>query len=1108
MDKYGITSTLISQYVGRTAFDRGKSYYRSGRVVAASYTANLDTANILDIFATVKGTRRYEVGIRLGSKGGKRYVAAANCSCPVGVRCKHIAAVLLYAQKKMIDDVQEAEVVSRPSAWRQAFSSFAGANEDKQATGSIGLLFELQHTTTTRGKYHNAAQVTKPTSSGPLKLGVRPVMLGASGRWVSASLSWSSVAEGWSRVNLRATHQKWFKEIWAVYCITKNAGHYYDASKWLYLDDFVSGNVWSLLRQGYELGIPFIHADSAQTKLGLTTEPFRPVMSVTGNKRGDLKITPELFVKDHRADVSSLRFFGDPAVGVYAWQSQASTLKEARPFLAPLSQPLDSQLQKQVLAKTTTTIPSAEVSDFTQHYYPLLTRQLPVVTDGVVLLPELGVPQLLMRVSPKNVTHVEVDLSWRYTAGDQVKVMPLRAGAVQSGNIIRTEKEEQRILASFANIVNQQHAFFDDTGDIKQATILRSMAAVGFATVQLPQLQTQSDVAVEIDGDLPDYEEFVDEPLVQVGTSETTGSTDWFDLQVSLKLGDHEVPMEQILIALGSNEPYLLLDNGVFFRLDHPKLVQLKRMVEEARSLQDKESDGLKLSKFQAGLWEELAALGVVTEQAAAWRQSLQGLLDVAFIPKIKTPVALKATLRPYQEQGFAWLAFLYEHRLGGILADDMGLGKTLQTLALFVHIRRQTPAAERLPQLVIAPTSVAANWALEFAQFAPSLKVVHLQQTVGKAKRSLASQIKRADIVISSYALCRLDEDHYLEQLWDVIVLDEAQFVKNHQSKGYQVARKLQARLKIALTGTPLENNLMELWSLLSIVAPGLFPSPKHFADFYQKPIERQNNKELLSQLRQRVRPLMLRRTKDRVVKELPPKIEQTLELELHKDHKRVYDIYLQRERQRVLGMLGDFDKNRFAVLKAITTLRQLSLDPKLVDAQKYKNVPSTKLDGLLEQLDEVLSEGHRALVFSQFTSFLATVRQALDKRKIHYLYLDGATKKRGELLKEFKTTDVPLFLISLKSGGFGLNLTEADYCFLTDPWWNPAVEQQAVDRAHRIGQTKSVMVYRLISKGTIEEKVTALKARKAALFSSVLDEGELFSSAITASDIRSLFE
>jgi SNF2 family DNA or RNA helicase len=303
------------------------------------------------------------------------------------------------------------------------------------------------------------------------------------------------------------------------------------------------------------------------------------------------------------------------------------------------------------------------------------------------------------------------------------------------------------------------------------------------------------------------------------------------------------------------------------------------------------------------------------------------------------------------------------------------------------------------------------------------------------------------------------------------------------------------------------MENNLMELWSLLSIAAPGLFPDPKGFGEHFAKPIEKLGDRDRLATLRQRMKPLVLRRTKALVARDLPPKQEQILEVELHARHRKLYDTHLQRERQRVLGLLGDFDRNRFTILRSITLLRQLSLHPGLVDAANAA-VPCAKLDALAEQLEDVVGGGHRALVFSQFTSFLGMVRARLEHDGIRYSYLDGSTRDRAKVVDAFRAGDDPLFLISLKAGGFGLNLTEADYCFLLDPWWNPATENQAIDRTHRIGQTRPVNVYRLIAAHTIEEKVVALAQRKAELFTGVMDDGDLFAASLTAEDIRGLFE
>jgi SNF2 family DNA or RNA helicase len=471
----------------------------------------------------------------------------------------------------------------------------------------------------------------------------------------------------------------------------------------------------------------------------------------------------------------------------------------------------------------------------------------------------------------------------------------------------------------------------------------------------------------------------------------------------------------------------------------------------------------------------------------------------------VEVPAGVHAELRPYQREGFNWLAFLWRHQLGGVLADDMGLGKTLQALTLIAHAR-QTDALQR-PFLIVAPTSVVPNWINETHRFTPDLTVVGITDTQGASGVRIPEQVRGADVVVTSYTLFRLDFEAYQDLEWAGLILDEAQFVKNRTSKVHQAAKDFTAPFKLAITGTPMENNLMELWSLFNIVAPGLFPSARRFTEDYRTPIEKIGDNRPLERLRRRIRPLMMRRTKEAVASDLPPKQEQVLEVELTPEHRHIYETYLQRERQKLLGLIEDMNSNRMIVFRSLTLLRMLSLDASLVDPE-HEGVPSAKLELLFEQLEDVLAEGHRALVFSQFTSYLKKAAAQLDARGIEYAYLDGSTRSRGEVIDKFKDGKAPVFLISLKAGGFGLNLTEADYCFLLDPWWNPATEAQAVDRTHRIGQTKNVMVYRMVSKGTIEEKVMKLKEQKAKLFTSVMDDDAVFSSALTADDIRGLLE
>jgi SNF2 family DNA or RNA helicase len=406
---------------------------------------------------------------------------------------------------------------------------------------------------------------------------------------------------------------------------------------------------------------------------------------------------------------------------------------------------------------------------------------------------------------------------------------------------------------------------------------------------------------------------------------------------------------------------------------------------------------------------------------------------------------------------------------------------------------------------LVVAPTSVLPTWLAEAARFAPSLRVVALGETTKRRGGTIAQAIAGADLVVTTYAVFRIDAEAFRESAWSALVLDEAQFVKNHQSQVYQCARLLPARTKLAITGTPMENNLMELWALLSIVAPGLFPRPAAFAEHFRRPIESGSAPERLDTLRRRIRPVMLRRTKDAVASELPPKQEQVIEVALSPKHRRIYDRVLAHERQRLLGLLDDAQRNRIAILRSLTRMRRLCLDP-VLDDPAHAGIGSAKVDALLELITPVLAEGHQALVFSQFTGFLATVRARLDAEGIGYAYLDGRTRKREEVIASFRSGERPVFLVSLKAGGFGLTLTEADYVFLLDPWWNPATEAQAIDRTHRIGQDKHVFVYRMVATDTIEDKVLALQERKRELFARVVDEGALASGVLSAEDIRGL--
>jgi SNF2 family DNA or RNA helicase len=645
-------------------------------------------------------------------------------------------------------------------------------------------------------------------------------------------------------------------------------------------------------------------------------------------------------------------------------------------------------------------------------------------------------------------------------------------------------------------------------GDVPSFTSLPSparlagSAAARFVDVAVPALRRVDGVAVEVAGELPRYRDAREAPVLAFEALRPT-DRDWYDLSVSVQVEGEGIPFVRLFTALVKGHRHLLLPSGLRVPLRDGRFRELVELIEESRGIAEAPEHTLRLSRFDALAWDTLERLGAVEGRAAQWRDRARAVAGARDFTAHEPPAGLTATLRPYQRTGFGWLATLYEQGLGGVLADDMGLGKTLQTLALVQHAREREPGGP--PFLVVAPTSVVSTWASEAARFTPGLRVVTVTGTArgGAAVDALAAG---ADVVVTSYALFRLEHRRYREAQWAGLVLDEAQNVKNHESMAYRCARDLGAPWTLAVTGTPLENTLLELWAIVSLVAPGLLStSPQTFNDVYRLPIERARDGARLAALRRRVAPLLLRRTKEQVAPELPPKTEQVLEVDLAPAHRRAYDALLARERSKVLALVDDLPENRFRIFNSLTLLRQAALDIALVDADRT-GVPATKLDVLLELLTDAAAEGHRVLVFSQFTRFLRAARQRIVDAGLEVCYLDGATRRRAEVVEEFRTGTAPVFLVSLKAGGTGLTLTEADYCVVLDPWWNPATENQAVDRTHRIGQDRPVVVYRLVARGTIEEKVMQLKASKAGLFTSMFDGEELASAALTPDDVREL--
>jgi superfamily II DNA or RNA helicase len=553
---------------------------------------------------------------------------------------------------------------------------------------------------------------------------------------------------------------------------------------------------------------------------------------------------------------------------------------------------------------------------------------------------------------------------------------------------------------------------------------------------------------------------------------------DWFAIAGDIKIGSERLELAVLLDAARRQRRFVKVGANRWAELSAVLRERLGAVADQTYDAKGR----LEISPAAVPAMRALGDAGAEIVVPPRW-QLLADRLAAAEQLVPRPPKDLCATLRDYQMEGHAWLSRLAAWGAGACLADDMGLGKTVQAIAVLLDRAALGPA------LVIAPTSVVFNWEAELARFAPELRVIRYGEATDRAA-SLARLGKR-DVVIASYGLLARDSDRLAQKKFATLVVDEAQQLKNASTKRAKAARSLDAEFRVALSGTPFENHLGELWSLFSVVFPGLLGSWDQFRDRYAVPIERNRSETARMALSRVLRPFVLRRTKAEVASELPARTEIEMQIELDAGHRALYED----ARLAAVAELTNAGKDvrdeqqRFQVLAALTRLRLLACHPRLYDATS--TLPSAKLERLLELLEELRGEGHRALVFSQFTSHLGLVRTALDGAGYKQLYLDGETPaaRRGELVREFQAGGADVFLISLKAGGTGLNLTAADYVIHLDPWWNPAVEDQATDRAHRIGQTRPVTVYRLIARATIEERILTLHGDKRALVASVLD-------------------
>ena len=1001
------------------------------------------------------------------------------CSKHPGVQsCEDVAALLIEVTTEEDQGFFVSDSGVDPFAWKRnskpqwerTLDRLLPAIPDEQLIDEepLGLILKV---------------VSEPRYGGEdaLTLQARPARRGTKSPWVQTGVSWRNVAfdERFSKKQRRAVVEL---DRLREHVEQSTYRHSWDPKDWISLMDLPGQGLLDAFEALRDAGVQIVNGGSAaKLPVEFSAQPAMAHVDVRRTEQG-LRMEGKLR-GPHEEHHHLLPIGTPPTLLAYA----ASPLPKAKELgFAQFAEPVTKELAA-FIESGAHIIPDGAIDLFETQHLDRLRVMAPLKSeDGSYRIPVPARPSLKLSLESIQ-TPLTVRYSWEYSTKGP-----------------RQQAVEREIAAS----VQDKLGGLGSLGQLTSSGIFppkefSTSESIDFLVHALPLLEEHPDVIIEEQNRLPKYRISDAPATVSVEAGESTG--DWFDLSVEVLLGEIKVPFALLLEALTKQDEYLILDDLTVIPIDGADFAQLRQLITEAGELGTVQGDTIRIHKLSIDWWQELVDLGIIEAQHNQWLQTMKALQSGEEMKPVELSDTFNAQLRPYQSHGLSWLDFLRTHSLGGVLADDMGLGKTVQLLACLEQARVEDPSQKFL---VLAPTSVVGNWINEAQRFAPQMSVTGITSTAKKSGQDLAAQIGDAQLVVTSYTIFRLAYEDFEAAGFNVMIMDEAQQLKNHASKGYKQARQLPVPSKFVVTGTPMENNLMELWALVSLAAPGLLGGAKSFKDNYQKPIA-DGDQERMERLKNRLRPFVLRRTKEQVVPELPAKTEQVLEVELEPGHRKAYDRRFQRVRQEVLGLVGDVDSNRFQILQSLTLLRQLALDPSLVGEG---NAPSAKLEMLRELMGDAVSEGHKILVFSQFTSFLSKARDVAEELGIEHGYLDGATSgpKRKELIDGFSEGKFPVFFISLKSGGFGINLTSADYCILLDPWWNPQAEAQAIDRAHRIGQTRPVYVYRLVAKDTIESKVLALQAKKTQLFNDVLgDTAEgAQSAALSADDFLALMD
>ncbi|MEO0422575.1 MAG: DEAD/DEAH box helicase [Pseudomonadota bacterium] len=1040
----------LADETSATSFARGSRYARDGR---ARVTGTLvDSTKVLlagSCIGSAEAPYRQEVEISTDGYGVP--VLDGDCSCPVGFNCKHVVALVLTWLEQQTDASASTD---RVSAWLDELrDSDTTADEARSGATPESLLYLLK-----LGQY--------PDGEAAIELAVSRQR--KDGAWTKGRVvSLASV----ERMHYRGSYVRPIDREILDLMLVGGRDHWTQRTRL----GGITGHL--ALQKMASTGRLYV----AEDRLGpLTRGPDRELTVSWAPCEGGYKPTLDV--------AASIRVLLDLPTPAYI---DETTLTVGDFVLA--EHLTSDQLQWLLRAPVVAADRVDEVSRHLARSAPGLPTPVAVPVVDLRAPPQ---PCLIVDVDPSTPLRGEARLCFRYGHAGEVQLAPTDARQTlvieTDGGLLHVHRDASaerqaapRLAASgLVEISEELFVLLDDEPGIS----LRH-EWLDWWHREAPKLRDEG-WAVEYRG----KSDFGVRQASALAGAIDEGAGDWFSLRFDLQVNGQDLPMLPLVAELLEqyrpgqlpDTLYLEVEPGEFVRVDAALIAPVLETILELHNNDDKEE--LTLAKADAARLLDLGDLPI--RGGTSLRRLANKLADWSGLRTVKLPSTFKGTLRTYQQHGVDWLQFLREYGFNGILGDDMGLGKTIQTLA---HLAVERRAGRMdIPSLIVAPTSLMSNWRREAAQFTPKLKVLVLH---GPQRETWFSQLAQFDVVLTTYPLLPRDRDTLLGQPWHYVILDEAQHVKNPKAQAAQVIRGLDCRHRLCLTGTPLENHLRELWTQFDFLMPGFLGDAAHFANHYATPIEKHGKRERLEALTRRVRPFLLRRTKERVASELPAKSEFLRAASFGTHQAKLYEsIRLTMEsRVRKAITARGLARSHIVMLDALLKLRQVCCDPRLLPANTpgAERAGSAKFELLFEILPELLEDGRRVLLFSQFTSMLGLIEEELLKRDIGYSKLTGQTRRRDEAIDSFREGEVDLFLISLKAGGVGLNLVEADTVIHYDPWWNPAAERQATDRAHRIGQHRPVFVYKLVTEGTVEEKIIALQARKQALADATYGQG-----------------